>query len=52
MKVWGFGFTLEEYQFLNSKFSKLKLKVIINKMERKILTRNLFIIKLQQQKSL
>lgn len=52
VKVWGFGFTLEEYQFLNNKFSEWKSKVVIDGIARESLVRDLCIIKLQQQKSL
>lgn len=52
VKIWGFGFTLEEYQFLHNKFSEWKSKVVIDGMARESLVRDLCIIKLQQQKSL
>lgn len=48
VKIWGFGFTLEEYQFLHNKFSEWKSKVVIDGMARESLVRDLCIIKLQQ----
>ena len=52
VKIWGFGFSLEEYQFLNNKFSEWKSKVVIDSMAREYLVRDLCVIKLQQQKAL
>ncbi len=52
IKVWGYGFTYEEYQFLEGKFSEWKSKVIIDSMARESLVRDLCVIKLQQQKAI
>jgi len=52
IKIWGFGFTYEEYQFLHNKFLEWKSKVVIDGMARESLVRDLCIIKLQQQKAL
>lgn len=46
IKIWGFGFTPEEYQFLSNKFSEWKSKVVIDGMARESLVRDLCIIKL------
>lgn len=52
IKVWGYGFSYEEYQFLEGKFSEWKSKVIIDSMARESLVRDLCVIKLQQQKAI
>lgn len=52
VKIWGFGFSMEEYQFLNNKFLEWKSKVVIDGMAREYLVRDLCVIKLQQQKAL
>lgn len=52
IKTWGFGFTLEEYQLLNNKFSEWKSKVEIDGVARETLVRDLCVIKLQQHKAL
>ncbi len=52
VKIWGFGFTAEEYRFLNNKFAEWKAKVVIDGMARESLVRDLCVIKLQQQKAL
>ena len=52
IKVLGYGFSYEEYQFLEDKFSGWKSKVIIDSMARESLVRDLCVIKLQQQKAI
>jgi transcription elongation factor Elf1 len=52
IKLWGFGFSLEDYEFLNNQFSDWKAKCVIDGKARESLVRELCIIKLQQNKSL
>ena len=52
VKIWGFGFSPEDYEFLNNQFSDWKAKVVIDGKPKESLVRELCILKLQQNKAL
>ena len=52
IKSWGFGFSPEDYEFLNLQFSDWKARVVIDGKSRESLVRELCIIKLQANKAL
>lgn len=51
-KVWGFGFTTEEYSFLNNELSDWKAKVVVDGKSKESLVKELCMLKLQQNKAL
>lgn len=52
IKQWGFGFAVEDYEYLNAQFGDWKSKCIVDGKARESLVRELCIIKLQQNKAL
>lgn len=52
IKIWGFGFTPEDYISLNNQYDDWKAKVVIEGKPKESLVRELCIIKLQQGKAL
>ena len=52
VKAWGFGFSPEDYEFLNMQFSDWKARVVVDGKSRESLVRELCIIKLQINKAL
>jgi hypothetical protein len=52
LKVWGFGFSADDLEFLNSEFADWKARTIVEGKNRESLVKELCIIKLQQNKSL
>jgi hypothetical protein len=52
IKLWGFGFSPEDYEYLESTYGDWKAKVIIDGKARDTLVRELCVIKLQQNKAL
>lgn len=52
VKIWGFGFSPEDYEFLNTQFSDWKAKVVIEGKPKESLVRELCVLKLQQNKAL
>lgn len=52
VRIWGFGFSPEDYEFLNTQFSEWKAKVVIEGKPKESLVRELCVLKLQQNKAL
>jgi len=52
IKIWGFGFSPEDYEFLNNQFSDWRSKVVIEGKAKESLVRELCMLKLQQNKAL
>lgn len=52
VKVWGFGYSVEDYDFLNSKFSTWKSRVIIDGIARENLVRDLCVLELLKNKAI
>ena len=52
VRIWGFGFSPEDYEYLENNFSDWKAKVIVDGKARETLVRELCIIKLQQNKAI
>ena len=52
VKIWGFGFSPEDYEFLNTQFSDWKAKCVIEGKPKETLVRELCVLKLQQNKAL
>ena len=52
IKTWGFGFSPEEFIYLNNQYSDWKSKVVIDSKARETLVRDLCIIKMHQQNAI
>lgn len=52
VKMWGFGFSSEDYQYLESNFDDWKAKVVVEGKAKESLVRELCVLKLQQNKAL
>jgi hypothetical protein len=52
VKIWGFGFSPEDYEFMNNQFSEWKSKCVIESKPKETLVRELCVLKLQQNKAL
>lgn len=52
IKTWGFGFSAEEYVYLNSQYEDWKSKVVIDGKAKEVLVRDLCVAKLLQQNAL
>ena len=52
VRVWGFGFSPEEFTYLNNQYSDWKAKVVIDGKARESLVRDLCVIKMHQQNAI
>lgn len=52
VKIWGFGFSPEDYEYMNNQFSDWKSRVVVDSKAREVLVRELCKLELQKNNAL